>query len=269
MTTPRRTLLLCAAALFAGGLRPAARADPGVSVAAAANLIYALDALNAEFRRATPGVEVTSASGASGSLFAQITHGAPFDVFLSADTDYPQRLVAAHYGDAASLRTFATGRLVVWTTRAELDLGDLAAVVRDPTVRKIALAQPQTAPYGRAAQAALEKLGAWRDAQPKIVIGENVTQTAQFIATGNADVGFVALSLVRSPRLRREGQWREVPSALYAAVPLELGAVLTIRGAANPSARRYLEFLSSAAARKILQEYGYDLPEVGHHRTGE
>lgn len=257
---PRPTLLLFVAALASGAPPAVAAEPPAVSIAAASNLIYALDTINAAFRRAAPGIAVTTASGASGSVFAQITHGAPFDVFLSADLDYPRQIVAQHLGPAATLRTFASGRLVVWTMRTDLDLGDLAAVVRRPAVRKIAIAQPQTAPYGRAAEAVLVKVGAWPEAQAKIVIGENITQTAQFIATGNADVGFVALSLVRSPRLRQEGTWREVPAALHAGVPLDHGVVLTHRGAANPSARRYLDFLSSETARAILRDYGYGVP---------
>src|SRR5581483_11730760 len=175
--------------------------------------------------------------------FAQLKNGAPFDVFLSADTEYPRQIVAAGLGDAATQRTFATGRLVFWTTRADLELARLADAVRVPRVKKIALAQPKTAPYGRAAQAALEQLGVWRDVEAKIVIGENIAQTAQFIETGNADAGFVALSLVASPRLAPRGRWIEVPPALYARVPLDHALVLTTRGAQNPAARRYVEFL--------------------------
>lgn len=236
----------------------AARSGEAVSVAAASNLVYALDALNAAFAKASPAVTVTSTTGASGSLVAQITHGAPFDVFLSADVDYPRALVSAAAADRASLVIFATGRLVVWTTRPGLRLDSISAVVRDPTVRKIAVANPATAPYGRAAQQALEKLGVWAEAQPKLVVGENITQTAQFVETGNADVGFVALSLLLAPDRRERGRWLELPGGLHA--PLEHAAVLTQRGASNPAARRYLEFLTGEAARKILLQFGYRVP---------
>jgi molybdate transport system substrate-binding protein len=241
---------------------PAAAPKPAVSIAAAANLVYALEALNAEFKLLAPDVTLTSSTGASGGLFAQIKNGAPFDVFLSADTDYPQRLVAEKAASAASLRTFARGRLVFWTTRTGLDVQDIAAAVRDPGIRKIAVAQPTTAPYGRAAQAALEQLGVWRDARPKMVFGENITQTAQFVETGNADAGFVALSIVVSPRLAHQGRWVEVPRSLHPAETLDHAGVLTTRGADNPAARRYLEFLGSAAARKILRDFGYAVPET-------
>lgn len=242
--------------LFSAG---SAGAQEKITVAGAANLVFALESLTAEFNRTTPGIVVHPTVGASGSLFAQLKNGAPFDVFLSADTDYPRQVIAAGLGDAATLCTFATGRLVLWTMRDDLKLEDMSATVRNARVKKVAIAQPRTAPYGRAAQATLENFGLWGDAQPKLVLGESITQTAQFVETGNAEVGFVARSLVVSPRLARKGRWVEVPPALYASVSLDHAAVLTNRGAANPAARRYLEFLGSAAAKKILREHGYDV----------
>jgi molybdate transport system substrate-binding protein len=257
MIRPLRFLIAAALA----GLGTTAFAQAGaVSVAAAANLVFALEALHAGFRAQAPEVALTSTTGASGSLFAQIQHGAPFDVFLSADTDYPRKLVAAGRGDAGSLRTFAVGRLVVWTLRSDLDLADLAAVVRAPGVTRIALAQPRTAPYGRAARAVLEKLGVWETVQPRVVLGESISQTAQFVETGNATLGFVAKSFVVSPGLRATGSWREVPADLHPGVSLDHAVVLTTRGAANPAARRYLEFLGSEPARKILRDFGYGVP---------
>lgn len=235
-----------------------------LSVAAAANLIYALDALHAEFKRIAPDIALTSTTGASGNLFAQIKHGAPFDVFLSADTDYPQRAVADGLADAATLRTFARGRLVLWTTRPNLDLTDLTAALKNPALRKLALAQPKTAPYGRAAQAVLEKLNLWSAAQSKLVFGESISQTAQFVETGNADAGFVALSLVHSPRLANKGRWQEIPPELYATVtPLDHAVVLTTRGAKNRAAKRYLDFLATEPAKKILRDFGYATPPAG------
>lgn len=257
--------LLAGLALFGGqsagralGSEPSPSARPAsVSVAAAANLVFALEALHAEFKRAHPDVTLTTATGASGSLYAQIKNGAPFDVFLSADTEYPNQIVAAGLGDVATLQTFATGRLVAWTMRKGVDLSNLTAAVRDPAVKKIALAQPKTAPYGRAAQATLEKLGLWQDAQAKLVRGESISQTTQFVETGNADFGFIAMSVVTSPRLKGKGRWVEIPPEDYAEVPLDHAAVLTTRGAANPAAKSYLEFLGRDAAKKILREFGY------------
>ena len=229
-----------------------------LSVAAAANLVYALDALNAEFKRSAPDITLTSTIGASGNLVAQIKNGAPFDVFLSADLDYPQALIKDGQADAKTLTTFAIGRLVLWTTKPGLEVADLAATVRHPAVQKLAIANPTTAPYGRAALQALDRLGLTAVAQPKIVTGENITQTAQFVETGHADAGFVALSLVLSPKLKDKGRWTEVPAGLHAT--LEQGVVVTNRGATNPAAARYLAFLKSDSARKIFERYGYALP---------
>ena len=245
------------AVLMAGAVTPLLAA-PALSVAAAANLVYAMDELNAAFRREAPEVVLTATTGASGSLVAQIGHGAPFDVFLSADLDYPQALIKAGNAVPESLTTFAVGRLVLWTTRPGADISSLAAAVADPAIRRLAIAQTSTAPYGRAAREALEKEGLWASVQPRLVTGENITQTAQFVETGNADAGLVALSLVLSPRLKDRGRWTEVPARLHA--PLDQGVVITKRGAANPAATRYLAFLRGPEARKILERFGYGVP---------
>jgi molybdate transport system substrate-binding protein len=214
--------------------------------------------LNAEFAKVSPGVAVASEIGASGNLVAQISNGAPYDVFLSADLEYPEKLIRAARAPAASLVTFAVGKLVLWTMRPGIDLSSVESVVRDPSVVKLALANPRTAPYGRAAEQVLAKLGLAETAKPKLVFGENITQTAQYVASGNADAGFVALSLVLSPKLKDKGRWLEVPAALYA--PIAQGGILTERGAANPGARSYLQFLTSPAGRAVLARFGYGFP---------
>jgi molybdate transport system substrate-binding protein len=242
--------VVCQAARLAGA--------EGVSVAAAANLVYVLEPLNAAFLKQNPNVQVTAEIGASGSLVAQIKNGAPYDVFLSADLDYPRKLVQAGGGDKASLVVFARGQLVLWTTRQGISLASVDSVVRNPAVQKLAIANPETAPYGRAATEVLSRLGLSGVAKPKLVFGENITQTAQFVSSGNADAGFVALSLVLSPKLKEKGRWLEVHGGLYP--PLEQGAVLTERGSANPAARQYLRFLLGPEARKILSDFGYGLP---------
>ncbi|MFM8618050.1 MAG: molybdate ABC transporter substrate-binding protein [Opitutaceae bacterium] len=231
-----------------------------VAVAAASNLAYVVDALHAGFGRFAPEVKVTSALGPTGGLFAQISHGAPFDIFLSADVDTPRALVARGGGDAATLRVFATGRLVMWTTRVDVDLADLGTAALHPRVARVALAQPATAPYGRAAQAALERAGVWKNARAKLVFGDSLTQTVQFVETGAADLGLVALSAVNSPRLAGRGVWREISPEEHPGVLLDHAVVLTSRGATNPAARRYLEFLASEAAREILRAAGYATP---------
>jgi molybdate transport system substrate-binding protein len=237
---------------------PGLRGEATVSVAAAASLVNALDALDAKFKNARPLIKVTATTGASGSLVAQIEHGAPFDVFLSADLDYPRAIISRGHAEAGSLTSFATGRLVLWTTRPGVKLDSIAGTVGHGSPGKLAIANPDTAPYGRAAQQALEKLGLWSGLQPKLVVGESITQAAQFVETGNADAGLVALSLVLAPNLRERGRWLEVPAELHA--PLTHGAVLTKRGASNPAARQYLAFLSTEPAKKILREFGYGVP---------
>src|SRR5665213_2644940 len=197
-------------------LLPAAlSAADKLSIAAAANLVYALDDLDAQFKRTDPGTEVTVAIGASGSLVAQIENGAPFDLFLAADMEFPEALIAQGGAEKKSLTKYAIGRLVLWTTLPTVDVTSLAGVVRSPSVQKLAIANRQSAPYGRAAEEALTKLGLWAEAQPKLVVGENISQTAQFVETGNADAGFVAMSLVLSPKLKERGKWIEVPPDLY------------------------------------------------------
>jgi len=266
---------LALAALFVSGLalgRPAcaqsaaAGAQQTVAIAAAANLVYALDALDGAFAQAHPEIRLTNTTGASGTLVVQIRNGAPFDLFLSADLEFAQAMIRGGDAPASSMRTFAIGRLVLWTTKPGIDVSSVGIVVRNPAVQTIAIANPATAPYGLAAMQTLERLNLLESAQPKLVRGENISQTAAFVETGNADAGFVALSLVLSPKLRDRGRWVEVPPEDYA--PLEQAAVLTRRGASNPAAQAYLDFLGSPEARKILGQFGYRLPAVASGKEG-
>lgn len=230
-----------------------------LAVAAAANLIYALEPLHEEFKKANPDVAIALNTGASGNLVAQIQNGAPFDVFLSADVEYPQHLMKSGAAEAKSFTIFVRGRLVLWTTQPGVAVTSIKDVMQNPSVLRVAVANRQTAPYGRAAEEALKKLGLWEIAAPKLVTGENITQTAQFIETGNASAGFVSLSLVVSPRLKERGKWLLVPEDLHS--PLDHAAVITKRGARNPAAVRYLAFLRSPAARDIFERFGYTVPK--------
>jgi molybdate transport system substrate-binding protein len=253
--TSRRLLLVALLALQAAS---PSRAGQAVSVAAAANLSFALEALDAEFKSEHPDVAVTSATGASGDLVAQIEHGAPYDVFLSADLHFAQKLANDGAADPKSLSVFAVGALVLWTTRDAVSIIDVTSLVWDPAVKRLAIANMTSAPFGRAAKQALVKLRDWDEAQPKLVVGESISQTTQFVETGNADAGFVALSVVLSPRLKGKGRYIEVPPNLYD--PLEQGAVVTTHGAGNASARLYIAFLGGAQAREILGDFGYRIP---------
>jgi molybdate transport system substrate-binding protein len=242
-------LMLAAASMSAKGT---------VRIAASANLVFALDEICAAFQAERPEVKVESVIGSSGNLVAQIAHGAPYDIFLSADMEYPLALIKNGQADAASLTPFATGRLVLWTTRSDLPMTELESVLHDTRMRKLAIANPDTAPYGRAARQTLEKLERWDAMQSHLVIGESISQTAQFVASGNADAGFVALSLVLSAKQQNPGKWLVVPEDFHE--PLTQGAVLTKRSTANPAARTFLTFIVSDKARKIFARHGYGMP---------
>jgi len=249
------------AALFLATLlvAPLPAAAP-LAVAAAANLAPVLEPLEAAFRAWRPAVQLTLTVGASGSLHAQIRHGAPFDVLLAADADYPRALVAAGEADPATLRVFARGRLVFWTLRGPLAGDDLRGALSGRPWRTLALAQPRTAPFGRAAEAVLRELGFIPTADTRLVWGETVAQVAQFVESGSAEAGFVALAAVLSPRLAGRGHWREVPADLHPGVVLDHGAVLTRRGAARAEAQAFLDFLAGEEARATLRRFGYETP---------
>lgn len=235
-----------------------AQAETKLRIAAAANLVHVIEVLAVEFQNAHPGVTTEVTLGASGSLVAQIAHGAPYDVFLSADMNYPQALIANGHADVSSLTPFATGRLVLWTTNDKIPLTVPESSLSDPSVYRIAMANPDTAPYGRAALEVLKELNLLSKLRPKLVIGENISQATQFVASGNADLGFVALSLVLSPQLKNSGQWIEIPSTWHK--PLLQGAVITQQGTKNPLARNFLLFLQGPTAGKIFARFGYLVP---------
>ncbi len=229
-----------------------------LAIAAAADLVYCLADLDREFVRQHPGADLKITTGSSGNFFTQLQHGAPFDVFLSADLKFPRDLAKAGLADERSLTTYAFGRIVLWTNHPGVDVEKGLSVVNDPDVKKFAIANPEHAPYGRAAKAALEHAGLWEAAAKKLVTGENIAQTAQFVQTGNAEAGVVALSLVLSPALAKVGTWKEIPADFYPK--LEQGAVVTAPGAKNPLAAAYIGFLRSPEARVIFDRYGFQLP---------
>ncbi len=229
-----------------------------LTIAAAADLTYCLQDLNTAFRQAHPEAVLKVSTGSSGNFFAEIKNGAPFDIFLSADMNYPRELVKAGLAEETNLVQYAVGRIVLWTKSEKVDVSRGLTVLRDAqAIKKIAIANPEHAPYGRAAKSALEHEKLWQEVQSRIVIGENIAQAAQFVETGNADAGIIALSLVMSPKLEKVGRYFEIPTDSYP--PLEQGAVVTKIGAAKPLAKAYLEFLRSPDARKIFDRYGFRL----------
>lgn len=253
-----RKLLLLLAGVLCLGVAQAARAGETLNIAAAADLTLCLQDLNAAFGKVHPEVELKSTTGSSGNFLAQIKNGAPFDVFLSADMSYPRELVKGGLADESSLTLYATGHLVLWTTNPAVDVSQGLPVLGGEAVKKFAIANPDVAPYGRAAKAALERAGSWEALQPKLVRGENIAQTAQFVQTGNVDAGIVALSLVVAPKVAGTGKFYRIPEDQYPV--LEQGAVITNAGAGKPAAKAYIEFLRSPEARAVFDRYGFLLP---------
>jgi molybdate transport system substrate-binding protein len=241
-------------ALFTtGAARPAA---VELSVAAAADLSSALKQLAASYEKQT-GVHLKLSFGSSGMLTQELQNGAPFDLFLSADMDYPRQLVAAGLAESNTLAQYARGKLVLWTpSDSPLDLHQGMNVLLDPSVKKIAIANPQHAPYGRAAMAALKHSGLYDRIKDRLVMGENVAQAAQFVESGNAQAGFVALAHARALGMSGKGKYWEVPAEDYP--PLDQGAVILTHSQHKQEAADFLKYLGSAEAAELLQKYGFN-----------
>jgi molybdate transport system substrate-binding protein len=231
---------------------------PVLNVAAAADLQFAMQDLAAQFdQKNIATVHVTY--GSSGNFFTQIQNGAPFDLFFSADSDYVKKLDAADLSVPGMSGLYAVGALVLWT-RADglVDVSkDGWKALLDPRVEKIAIANPAHAPYGRAAEAALRSAGIYDQVKSKFVFGENISQTAQFVQTGNAQAGLVALSLAISPAMKDGKRWN-IPADQYP--PIEQGAMILKSSKNIAAARAFLEFVRSIEGRKTLMKYGFSLP---------
>ncbi len=237
---------------------PATRAQT-VRVAAASDLQFAMDDLASRYQKQT-GQKLSVTYGSSGNFYAQIQTGAPFDIFFSADVLYAQKLIDANLGDPNSLAIYARGQIVLWApAEARLNLSrDGFAALRDPRVQKIAIANPDHAPYGRAAVAALQHAGLYDGLRSKLVFGENISQAAQFAQSGSAQVGILALSLALSPNMKSGDHW-PIPSDLYP--PLDQAAILLNSSANKTVARAFLEFVNSEAGREILSQHGFTIPK--------
>lgn len=244
-------LCLAAIALVLAVQSKANAAD--VSVAVAANFTVPAKEIAAKFE-AESGHSVDLSFGSTGQLYAQITQGAPFDIFMSADSARAQKAVQAGLAVAGSRFTYAIGRLVLWSAKPGF-VDDHGAVLKRDEFARLAIAKPATAPYGAAAIEVMKGMGVYESMRPKLVVGESVSQTLQFVATGNADLGFVALSQVIE---RNDGSRWVVPDALYA--PILQDAVLLKTGDDNASAKAFISFMKSKAALRIIQRYGYALP---------
>ena len=234
----------------------AAFAQSGPSVAAASDLKFALDEIAARFRQQT-GKAVRLTYGSSGNFYRQIQQGAPFELFLSADEDYVSRLAREGLTVDAGIR-YATGRIVLFvpkgsTVKADPALADLRAALNDGRLRRLAIANPEHAPYGRAARQTLEHEGLWQSLSTRLVLGENVSQAAQFAASGSAQAGIFALSLALSPDFAGKGDYVLIPESRHE--PLRQRAVLLKRS--GETARAFLLFLQQPAAQEVFRRYGY------------
>ena len=227
-----------------------------ITVAAAADLKFAMDEIVTGFKKSHTGAELDVIYGSSGKFHTQIQQGAPYDLFFSADINYPREL--AKKGMAASeVKPYAVGRVVLWSNSMDASKMTLASLT-DPKIARIAIANPKHAPYGKRAEEALKASGLWDRLQPKFVFGENIAHTAQFVQTGNAQVGIIALSLALNPELSKKGGYYLIPDKLHN--PLEQGYIITKQGAAKLLAKQFADYMGSKPARSIMTRYGFVLP---------
>lgn len=232
-----------------------------VTIAAAADLKFAMDEIVDRFQQAHPGDKVQAVYGSSGKFHTQIQNNAPYDLYFSADIHYAQSLVDAGFA-ASEVRPYALGRIVLWSADRDASRMTLESLA-DPKIARIAIANPKHAPYGKRAEEALRAAGLWDKVQSKLVFGENIAHAAQFVQTGNAQVGIVALALAVNPALARKGSYWLIPDTLHA--PLEQGFIITRRAAGSALARRFADYMASESARAVMVRHGFVLPS---HEAG-
>jgi molybdate transport system substrate-binding protein len=248
----QRLLTLCVLVLVMLAVTPVF-AEP-VLVAVAANFIPPFREIALEFEKST-GHQLKVVGGSSGNFYTQIQNGAPFEVFFSADNERPKKLEDEGLGVKDTRFTYAIGRLVLWSANADLIKGE--ETLRSKTFKRLAMANPKTAPYGVAAMQALQKLELWDSFQSQLVMGESIGQTMGFIESGNAQVGFVALSQIMDPKIKGKGSRWHVPTTLHE--PIKQDVILLAKGKENPAAKDLLEFIGGPQAKTIIERYGYEL----------
>jgi molybdate transport system substrate-binding protein len=233
--------------------KPATVQRKEVLVAAAADLKFAMDSLVKVFSSASGGIAVKLVYGSSGNFFQQISNNAPFDLFFSADLDYPQKLEQQHK-TLSPVQTYGTGQIVLWSNKSDPAKEGMNTLLL-PSVTRIAVANPAHAPYGRRAEESLKYYKLYDKVRQKLVIGENISQTAQFVSTGAADIGIIALSLALSPQLQKEGKYWLIPETSHQ--PLRQGYVLLQHAKGNDGVQKFATFIASAKARAILEHFGF------------
>jgi len=253
MNVPRLSLIAVLAVAFTSQLCLAQE----ITVAAAADLQFAMQDVAARFQKET-GKTVKLIYGSSGNFFQQIQNGAPFDIFFSANLDYPKKLEAAGLAEPGSYYQYARGKIVIWVPKeSKIDLSAGMQALLDPSVKKIAIANPLHAPYGQAAVAAMQKGNVYEKVKDKFVLGENISQAASFVASGSAEVGILALSLALSPNMKDNGRYAEIPSDEYP--PIEQACVILGSSRDKDTARQFLSFFKKPAITDLLMSYGFDM----------
>ncbi|MBS0156084.1 MAG: molybdate ABC transporter substrate-binding protein [Nitrospira sp.] len=248
----QRLLAWCLCVIVSAATTPAFAEQ--VLVAVAANFIPPFREIALEFEKST-GHQLQVAGGSSGNFYSQIKNGAPFDVFFSADMERPKLLEDEGLGVKDSRFTYAIGRLVLWSPNENLIKGE--ETLRSKQYKRLAIANPKTAPYGVAAMQAMQKLELWEGLQPHIVMGESLGQTMGFIESGNAQLGFVALSQVLDPKIKGKGSRWDVPANLHE--PINQDVILLAKAKDNQAAKALMEFIGGPQAKKIIERYGYEL----------
>jgi molybdate transport system substrate-binding protein len=232
-------------------------AAQSITVAAAADLQFAMQDVAAQFQKQT-GKEVKLVFGSSGNFFQQFQNGAPFDMFFSANLDYPRKLEAAGLTEPGSYYEYAKGKIVVWVLKdSAIDVSSGLPALLNLSVKKIAIANPQHAPYGQAAVAAMQKEGIYDKVKDKFVLGENISQTASYVVSGSADVGIVAVSLAVSPNMKDKGRYVEVPVGDYP--PIQQACVILSSSKNKDTARQFLAFFKTVGITDTLKRYGFDV----------
>jgi molybdate transport system substrate-binding protein len=254
----RRNLIAAALLVFLSSICLA----QDLTVAAAADLQFALQDISQRFQKET-GKKVNVIYGSSGNFFQQIQNGGPFDMFFSANLDYPKKLEAADLTEKDSFYQYASGKIVIWVpNESKLDLSSGVKALLNPTIKKIAIANPQHAPYGQAAVAGMQKENVYDKVSDKLVLGENISQTASFVVSGSADIGIVALSLALSPNMKDHGRYVEIPAADYP--PIQQACVVLKSSKNKDVARQFLAFMKTSPVSDLLKTYGFDVQAPNH-----
>lgn len=242
------------------------QAGDNILIAAASNLRFAMGDICHAFQEENPSVQTKVSYGSSGNFFAQVKQGAPFDIFFSADAAYPELLEKEGLTVKETQKVYAVGEIVLWLpNESKIDSDKGLQAVTSAEIKKLAIANPRHAPYGRAAEESLRYYDLWEMVKGKLIYGENISQTAQFVHTGAADAGIIALSLAISPKMLHEGRFWAIPDKSHSDI--EQVYVVLKKGKGKESIRRFLDFIRGENGGKILSRYGFVIPGTGESRS--